>query len=115
MNEDHIIKIDPTKTWIRLAMERNHDNSLYVKMTIDIPFEEFEDIAKNPYLRTGYNEVKRCSTKDCTGWFATVNGKPTGEECYEACGHYYCEKCVDKHMEDYGPPYYAKKCKKCFE
>ena len=110
-SEEHLIKIDPTKSWIRLGMERKSDNSLYVKMTIDVPFEDFQDLANNPFLHTGYNEVKKCSTGDCKGWFAIVDGKGTGEECYEACGNYYCENCVNKHMEDYGE--YHKKCKKC--
>lgn len=82
-------------------------------MTVNIPFEDFHEIAKNPYLHTGYNEVKKCSTTNCKGWFATVDGKPTGEECYESCGNYYCENCVDKYMDDCGPTCYAKRCKKC--
>ena len=110
MTDEHLIKIDPTKLMIRFGMERKSDKSLYVKMTIDMPFEDFKDIANNPYLNTGYNEVKKCSTNDCKGWFATVDGKPTGEQCYEDCGNYYCENCVDKYMKDYA---YSKVCKKC--
>lgn len=110
MSEEHLIKIDPTKLWITLNMEHNSDKS-FVRMTVDIPFEDFQDIADNPYLHTGYNEVKKCSAEKCNGWFATVNGKPTGDQCYEDCGNYYCEKCVGKHMENYGE--YHKKCKVC--
>jgi hypothetical protein len=110
-NEEHIIKIDPTNSFIKLDFDRRKDRKLVgVRMIVDLSFEEFKDIAKNPYLHTGFNEVHKCSTEKCEGWYATVNGQGTGEECYNACGHYYCENCVDIKMKDDG---YSKICKKC--
>ena len=50
-NEEHIIKIDPTKSWISLDFDRQNKN-LSVRMTIDLSFEDFKDIANNPHLRT---------------------------------------------------------------
>ena len=115
MTEEHLIKIDPKKSWITLEMERGRNKKLYVKMTVDIPFEEFHNIANNPFLHTGHNEVEKCSTDKCEGWFATVNGKPTGDQCYNDCGNYYCENCIDKKMDDFGDGEYMiwKICKKC--
>lgn len=93
-------------------MERHPNKKLYVKMTVNLSFEEFQEIADNPYLHTGFNEVKKCATENCEGWFATVNGKPSGEECWEGCGNYFCENCIDLYMDDIDNRY-SKKCKQC--
>ena len=56
-------------------------------------------------------KLKNSSTYNCKGWFAIVNGKLAGDECYNGCGNYYCENCVDEHMIGYEK--YHKICKKC--